>query len=364
MIRKPEDLLQPSRSLRGSHDATSEPGPAPPSPCMLTRGGPMPDRIVLPARPSCPIRTFPPQLSPALGGHRTRAGHARNGPRRWHFQPVDTAERLSLFTMSWRAGSIGGGSFELLCICWWQRREPGCARPRSPPSPTARTRPRQSRMSRSKARRCVPRWAPKDRSVASMALSATAPIPRSRSAGTGPRAARYCGRRNRWAGRGSASLRGATSGRPRCTLRGYVRTDDLVGAADLSLVPPWLINRVEIYRGNAPIEADQLGIGGAIFFEPRKPKYSGALAGGMLGSFGTHSVWANASTGNARASALVGIRSEGATNDYPYVNDQGTRFDSSDDVVQNRTNADVHTTDLWVIGRTSLGTHTEGETLS
>jgi hypothetical protein len=46
---------------------------------------------------------------------------------------------------------------------------------------------------------------------------------------------------------------------------------------------------VEIYRGNAPVQADRAGIGGAIFFDPERPSNLRPTAGGMLGSFGAKS---------------------------------------------------------------------------
>ena len=69
----------------------------------------------------------------------------------------------------------------------------------------------------------------------------------------------------------TAAIRGATAADTPVYLAGIRLNDDVGGTADLSLVPLWLIDRVEIYRGNAPLEADRLGPGGAIFFEPRRP---------------------------------------------------------------------------------------------
>ena len=153
----------------------------------------------------------------------------------------------------------------------------------------------------------------------------------------------------------TASIRGATSAQTPVYLAGIRLNDDVAGTADLSLVPLWLIDRVEIYRGNAPIEADQLGIGGAIFFEPRRPGRPGAGAGTTLGSFGTRSIWADASTGAPHASALVGVRIDSARNDYSFLDDRGTRFDPGDDRVRTRTNSDVHSLDFWTIGSARLG---------
>lgn len=153
----------------------------------------------------------------------------------------------------------------------------------------------------------------------------------------------------------TASIRGATSAQTPVYLAGVRLNDDVGGTADLSLVPLWLVERVEVYRGHAPLAADRLGIGGAIFFDPRRPRGPEAALGGLAGSFGTRGAWARAGTGDADASVLVALRLDRATNDFTYRDDRGTRFDTSDDVTARRTNADVSTTDVWLLGSTRLG---------
>ncbi|MCU0686403.1 MAG: TonB-dependent receptor [Polyangiaceae bacterium] len=120
-------------------------------------------------------------------------------------------------------------------------------------------------------------------------------------------------------------------------------------------MPLWLTRQVEIYRGNAPIQADRLGIGGAIFFEPRRPRGPEAGAGLMVGSFGARSGWGYVGLGGGPAAALVGARFERADNNYPYRNDLGTRFDPSDERVVRRRNADASTWDVWSLGTIALG---------
>src|SRR6187551_3585763 len=58
----------------------------------------------------------------------------------------------------------------------------------------------------------------------------------------------------------TASVRGATSAQTPVYLAGVRLNDDVTGTADLSLVPLWMIQRVEIYRSAAPPEADRMGI--------------------------------------------------------------------------------------------------------
>src|SRR6185437_5428966 len=152
-----------------------------------------------------------------------------------------------------------------------------------------------------------------------------------------------------------ASIRGATAAETPVYLAGVRLNDDVGGWADLSLVPLWMLHSVEIYRSNAPIEGDQLGIGGAIFFEPKRPRKLEGSVGEMLGSFGARSVWAHVGAGNARAAAIMGARLEEATNDYSYLNDQGTAFDPSKSRIVPLTNADAHTLDVWGLGSVALG---------
>jgi iron complex outermembrane receptor protein len=145
----------------------------------------------------------------------------------------------------------------------------------------------------------------------------------------------------------TAAIRGATSAETPVYLAGVRLNDDLTGTADLSTVPLYMIERVEVYRGNAPFAADRLGIGGAIFFEPRAPQRPELTAGASFGSFGARSLYATGATGNEDARALIAVRREAATNDFSYRLDDGTRKD--------RTNADFGATDAWALGRYRLG---------
>jgi vitamin B12 transporter len=154
----------------------------------------------------------------------------------------------------------------------------------------------------------------------------------------------------------TASVRGATSAQTPVYLAGVRLNDDVGGGADLSTIPVWFLNRIEIYRSNAPLAGDQLGIGGAIFFEPRRPQGPEITVGAMAGSFGTRAAWAGAGIGNERVSALVGVQADGAENDYSYLNDGGTRFDRSHDHTSVFSNADMKRLDVWAIGSARLGT--------
>ena len=113
----------------------------------------------------------------------------------------------------------------------------------------------------------------------------------------------------------TASIRGATAAQTPVYLGGVRLNDDVGGTADLSLVPLWMLDRVEIYRSGAPLEADQLGIGGAIFFEPRFPRKPEAAVGATAGSFGERAISAMSglATSAPRCSSAVATRAHGTT---------------------------------------------------
>lgn len=148
----------------------------------------------------------------------------------------------------------------------------------------------------------------------------------------------------------TASIRGSDSSQVPVYLAGIRINDDVSGGADLSTVPLWMIERIDVFRGNAPESADRLGMGGAIFFWPRSPRSTQAGASGELGSFSQRGGWLALELGSLQAGSLVAVRRQQAQNDYTFLNDRGQRFDL-DEVEERRENADFVTHDAWAIGR-------------
>ena len=149
----------------------------------------------------------------------------------------------------------------------------------------------------------------------------------------------------------TASIRGATSAQTPVYLGGVRLNDNIGGVADLSTLPLWLVDRVDIYRGNAPFSADEPGIGGAIFFEPRRPRRPEAAAGITAGSFGARSGFGYFAAGNQRFSMLTGLSAERAENDYAFDDDRGTLFQGGDDARVKRSNSDSRLRDAWLVAR-------------
>ena len=153
----------------------------------------------------------------------------------------------------------------------------------------------------------------------------------------------------------TAAIRGATAVDTPVYLAGVRLNDDVGGTADLSLVPLWLIDRIEVYRGNAPLDADRLGPGGAIFFEPRRPSGDTGGVGYYGGSWGASKGWAYAGTRAGPVHVLAGVSADHATNRYPFTNDKGTLFETGDDTAATRQNADETTLEGWSLARLELG---------
>jgi iron complex outermembrane receptor protein len=153
----------------------------------------------------------------------------------------------------------------------------------------------------------------------------------------------------------TASIRGTTSAQTPVYLAGIRLNDDISGTADLSTVPVWMLDRIEVYRGNAPTNAELLGIGGAVFFEPRYPRGDQARAGLGFGSWGQSTGHLAIGTGSNKVQSLLALRRESARNDYGYLDNAGTAFKTGDDRWVARPNADQSTTDWWTVSRLELG---------
>ena len=153
----------------------------------------------------------------------------------------------------------------------------------------------------------------------------------------------------------TASLRGATAAQTPVYLAGIRLNDEVGGAANLADVPLFLIDRVEVYRSHAPLVADRMGIGGAIFFEPKRPTGQVLGMGAMSGSFGSRAGWAYVGAGDEQGAVLAGIEASAADNDYAFDDDRGTLYRGDDDHRGRLRNADVEGQSVWLTARRSVG---------
>ncbi|HSC86006.1 MAG TPA: TonB-dependent receptor, partial [Polyangiaceae bacterium] len=163
----------------------------------------------------------------------------------------------------------------------------------------------------------------------------------------------------------TVSLRGASAAEVPVYLAGVRVQDELTGVTDLSRLPLWMMDRMEVYRGSTPDFVSHFGLGGALVLEPRVPRSSEARGGMEVGSWDSQALWLGASASNQAeatrtnsvgASTSLGYRAARATNDFSYHDDGGTAFDPSDDQTRRRSNADFTSGDLWSVSRFVLPT--------
>jgi iron complex outermembrane receptor protein len=147
----------------------------------------------------------------------------------------------------------------------------------------------------------------------------------------------------------TASLRGATAAQTPVYLGGVRINDEVGGAANLSDVPLFLVDRVEVYRSNAPPEVE-LGVGGALLFEPKRLRRSELGLGVVGGSYGTRGANAYASYGNGSRWLLAGTSVSAAENDYEFFDKNGQLLDGTEGRPARLPNADATLKSFWLLG--------------
>lgn len=156
----------------------------------------------------------------------------------------------------------------------------------------------------------------------------------------------------------SLSVRGARAAQLPVYL-GHLRlNDDVLGVFDLSQVPLWMLQRVELYRSAPPLHFPRSAVAGALVLEPALPAGERARAQLMAGSFSTAGLSLGAAGGHgdrkSTGATSAAYRLSSAQNDFSYVDDGGTQFGASDDRKTRRQNADQITHDAWLVSRHSF----------
>jgi outer membrane receptor protein involved in Fe transport len=78
----------------------------------------------------------------------------------------------------------------------------------------------------------------------------------------------------------TVALRASSTAQVPVYLAGIRLNDELTGVANLSLAPLWLLSRIEVYRGSAPLEALPSAIGGAVYLDIEPPRGTRAFQRG------------------------------------------------------------------------------------
>jgi outer membrane cobalamin receptor len=142
----------------------------------------------------------------------------------------------------------------------------------------------------------------------------------------------------------SVSLRGAEQGQTVWLLGDVPLNGPDTGAFDISLLPLAQFERLEVYRSGAPVWLGQGSIGGVARVVPREGAESGVSAQLGAGSFGRYELRGNGYVtrmGKRPVSLFTGVQATHAGNEFPYLDDNATRFRRDDDRERRLRNADV-----------------------
>ena len=129
------------------------------------------------------------------------------------------------------------------------------------------------------------------------------------------------------------SIRGSTADQVLVVLDGIPLNAASGGPVDLSRLPLGNLERVEVYRGTVPARFGASAIGGAVVLTTRRARGREVGAAAGTGAFGARTARAFYGERQARWDLALGLDYAGWEGDFPYLNDGGTRFDSSDDQV-------------------------------
>lgn len=113
------------------------------------------------------------------------------------------------------------------------------------------------------------------------------------------------------------------------------------GAVDLSLLPVDGFERVELFRGSAPIRYGMGAVGGVLRLVPRQALSSRGLGRLSAGSFGTVEGRAEVEAPLGPAGVVVSAGGLSSDNRFPYTDDNATVAQPDDDVERVRENAEL-----------------------
>ena len=147
----------------------------------------------------------------------------------------------------------------------------------------------------------------------------------------------------------SVSLRGSSSEQVLVYLDGILLNDASGGGVDLSTISLGDVAAIDIYRGATPINFGSASVGGAVNIRTLRAKkgFDASLSGGY-GSFKSRKLNAFINHKPGRGDYLVSGDYLAADNDFEILNDNGTQWNTADDRLEKRNNAQVEQGNLLV----------------
>ncbi len=163
----------------------------------------------------------------------------------------------------------------------------------------------------------------------------------------------------RFGGLGSfatASIRGSSAQQVAVLVDGVPVNGASSGVVNLSNLPVGGVERIEVYRGVAPVRLHASAIGGVINIVTRRAEAGPAAdAAVTYGSYGTVDARANGAWAGDRFGLVVGGGYLASDGDFPFEDDNGTPLNPSDDETTTRKNNDFEQWNALVKGSWTPG---------
>ena len=154
----------------------------------------------------------------------------------------------------------------------------------------------------------------------------------------------------------TASIRGSSSEQVTVLLDGIPLNRARTGVVDLSNVPLRIVRRIEVYRSFAPLRYRSTAIGGVVNIVTRgaggEPVTEAAVTYGAFNSYELNGTRAGRA---GPADYLVSANLAGSDGDFEFKDDNGTRFETSDDEITDRENNDFDSWELFGSAALPLG---------
>lgn len=145
----------------------------------------------------------------------------------------------------------------------------------------------------------------------------------------------------------AVSLRGASNQQVLVFLDGILLNDASGGGVDLSTIALADVAAIDIYRGATPMNFGTSGIGGAVNIRTlRSEKGLNASVSGGYGSFNSRKANGFINHKSGRFDYLVSADYLASDNDFEFLNDNGTLWNTADDETQKRENSQVEQVNL------------------
>ncbi len=140
----------------------------------------------------------------------------------------------------------------------------------------------------------------------------------------------------------SATLRGSSSDQVLIYLDGLLINDAAGNGFNLSNIELMQADAIEIYRGSTPVQLSNASLGGAINIRTHSLQGKSSLKGTLgIGSFNTRQVGLFANSSSGKVDILMSLSARQSDNDFPFLNDNATAFNSADDFNDHRKNSEV-----------------------